>query len=85
MYIEVVARHDRSRYYAARTLVVLDEVQDIPEAIEALKYFYEDAPEYHTAVAGSLLFSDTEICTVCKGFDDLLHDELSSAPAYSVE
>lgn len=37
------------------TLVVLDEVQDIPEAIEALKYFYEDAPEYHIAVAGSLL------------------------------
>lgn len=37
------------------TLVILDEVQDIPEAIEALKYFYEDAPEYHIAVAGSLL------------------------------
>ena len=37
------------------TLVVLDEVQDIPEAIEALKYFYEDVPEYHIAVAGSLL------------------------------
>ncbi|MCH5243933.1 MAG: AAA family ATPase [Lentimicrobiaceae bacterium] len=37
------------------TLVVLDEVQDIPEAIETLKYFYENAPEYHVAVAGSLL------------------------------
>lgn len=37
------------------TLIVLDEVQDIPEAIEALKYFYEQAPEYHVAVAGSLL------------------------------
>ena len=37
------------------TLIVLDEVQDIPEAIEALKYFCEDAPEYHIAVAGSLL------------------------------
>ena len=37
------------------TLIVLDEVQDIPEAIEALKYFYEQAPEYHIAVAGSLL------------------------------
>ena len=37
------------------TLIVLDEVQDIPEAIESLKYFCEEAPEYHIAVAGSLL------------------------------
>jgi hypothetical protein len=37
------------------TLIILDEVQDIPEAIEALKYLYEQAPEYHIAVAGSLL------------------------------
>ena len=37
------------------TLVILDEVQEIPEAIEALKYFCEDAPEYHIAIAGSLL------------------------------
>lgn len=37
------------------TLIVLDEVQDMPEAIESLKYFCEDAPEYHIAVAGSLL------------------------------
>lgn len=37
------------------TLLVLDEVQDIPQAIEALKYFCEDASDYHVAVAGSLL------------------------------
>ena len=37
------------------TLIVLDEVQDVPEALEALKYFREDAPDYHIAVAGSLL------------------------------
>ena len=37
------------------TLIILDEVQEIPEAIEALKYFCENAPEYHIAVAGSLL------------------------------
>lgn len=37
------------------TLIILDEVQDIPEAIESLKYFYESLPEYHIAVAGSLL------------------------------
>lgn len=39
----------------ADTLIVLDEVQDVPEALEALKYFREDAPDYHIAVAGSLL------------------------------
>jgi len=37
------------------TLIIFDEVQDIPEAIESLKYFCEQAPEYHVAVAGSLL------------------------------
>ena len=34
------------------TLIILDEVQDIPEALEALKYFKEEAPDYHIAVAG---------------------------------
>lgn len=37
------------------TLIILDEVQEIPEAIESLKYFCENAPQYHIAVAGSLL------------------------------
>ena len=37
------------------TLVILDEVQDIPEVLEALKYFKEETPDYHIAVAGSLL------------------------------
>ncbi len=37
------------------TLIILDEVQEVPLAIEALKYFCEDAPGYHIAVAGSLL------------------------------
>ena len=37
------------------TLVVLDEVQDCPKALETLKYFCEDAPEYHVVVAGSQL------------------------------
>ena len=37
------------------TLIVLDEVQTAPNALTALKYFCEDAGEYHIAVAGSLL------------------------------
>lgn len=37
------------------TLIVLDEIQECPDALTALKYFNEDAPEYHVIVAGSLL------------------------------
>jgi len=37
------------------TLVFLDEIQECPKALEALKYFCEEANEYHIAVAGSLL------------------------------
>ena len=37
------------------TLLILDEIQDCPAAIGALKYFCEEAPEYHVACAGSLL------------------------------
>ena len=37
------------------TLVVLDEIQDCPKALEALKFFCEDAPHVHIIVAGSVL------------------------------
>lgn len=37
------------------TLIVLDEIQEIPLGITALKYFCENAPEYHIVVAGSFL------------------------------
>jgi uncharacterized protein len=37
------------------TLLIFDEIQAVPEAITALKYFCEDAPEYHIVAAGSLL------------------------------
>lgn len=36
------------------TLIFIDEVGDAPKAIAALKYFCEDAPQYHIIVAGSL-------------------------------
>ncbi len=38
-----------------KTLLVLDEIQECPEAISAMKYFCEKAPEYAVACAGSLL------------------------------
>jgi len=37
------------------TLIVLDEIQEAPLALTSLKYFCEDAKEYHIVVAGSLL------------------------------
>lgn len=37
------------------TLIILDEIQTAPKGITSLKYFYEDAPEYHIVAAGSLL------------------------------
>lgn len=37
------------------TLIVLDEIQECPEALASLKYFCEKAPEYAVACAGSLL------------------------------
>ena len=38
-----------------KTLLFIDEAGDIPETISSLKYFCEDAPEYHIILAGSLL------------------------------
>lgn len=38
-----------------RTLLVLDEIQDCPRAIQSLKYFCENLPELHVIAAGSLL------------------------------
>ena len=38
-----------------KTLIVFDEIQDSPKVINSLKYFCENAPEYHIACAGSLL------------------------------
>ena len=37
------------------TLIIFDEVQEVPRALASLKYFYENAPEYHIICAGSLL------------------------------
>ncbi len=37
------------------TLIIFDEIQEVPKALSSLKYFYENAPEYHIVCAGSLL------------------------------
>lgn len=39
----------------AATLIIFDEVQEVPKALSSLKYFCEDAPQYHIICAGFLL------------------------------
>lgn len=38
-----------------KTLIILDEIQEVPAALTSLKYFAEDNPGYHIVAAGSLL------------------------------
>lgn len=42
-------------FQAENTLLIFDEIQEVPKAMTALKYFYENAPEYNIVAAGSLL------------------------------
>ena len=44
-----------SKINPQETLIILDEIQECPKALTALKYFYENNPEYHIIAAGSLL------------------------------
>lgn len=52
MGLEIYAGH---KINPADTLIIFDEVQEVPKALSSLKYFYENAPEYHIVCAGSLL------------------------------
>lgn len=45
----------RQSIEAGKTLIILDEIQESKRGLSALKYFCENAPQYHVAVAGSLL------------------------------
>jgi len=45
----------RTKINAEDSLIVFDEIQDAPGGLTALKYFNEDAPQYHVIAAGSLL------------------------------
>jgi len=40
---------------AKDSLLIFDEIQEVPRALSSLKYFYEEAPEYNIVAAGSLL------------------------------
>ena len=51
-----------------RTLLIFDEIQDCPEVINSLKYFCENAPEYHVACAGSEPFDGATKMASHSGF-----------------
>ena len=53
--IELLSMIDGEYIHPLDTLVIFDEVQECPEALNALKYFKEKANEYHVIAAGSLL------------------------------
>ena len=45
----------KQRIVPEKTLIIFDEIQDCPDVINSMKYFCEDAPQYHISCAGSLL------------------------------
>ncbi len=50
-----LAAYSGKTIMAGKTLIFIDEIQDAPRCLEALKYFCEDAREQHVVAAGSLL------------------------------
>ena len=53
--IELLSLLAGTKIRPEETLVIFDEIQECPEALNALKYFKENANEYHVIAAGSLL------------------------------
>ena len=53
--IELLSMIGGEKIQPGKTLVIFDEIQECPEALNTLKYFREKANEYHVIAAGSLL------------------------------
>lgn len=53
--LELIGLISGKKIIPQSTLLILDEIQECPNALNALKYFNEEANEYHLIVAGSLL------------------------------
>lgn len=53
--IRLLSAHTETDITPTDTLIILDEIQECPAALEALKYFQEETPQYQIVVAGSLL------------------------------
>ncbi len=53
--IEEISVYTKQTILPHKTLIIFDEIQASEAALTSLKYFAEEAPEYHIAAAGSLL------------------------------
>ena len=53
--LELLAMISGEKILQGETLIIFDEIQEAPRALESLKYFCENAPEYAGVAAGSLL------------------------------
>jgi uncharacterized protein len=53
--VNTLSLHSRVDIEPHNTLIIFDEIQECPRALNSLKYFCEEANEYHLAAAGSLL------------------------------
>ena len=53
--IELLSMISDKKIEPEKTLIIFDEIQECPEALNTLKYFKEKANEYHVITAGSLL------------------------------
>ena len=53
--IEQLSFANGTKIEKENTLIIFDEIQECPNALNSLKYFCEEEPEYHIACAGSLL------------------------------
>lgn len=53
--VELLSLICGERIVPGETLIILDEIQECPQALNSLKYFRENANEYHVIAAGSLL------------------------------
>lgn len=53
--IEAIEIINHTKIDSENTLIIFDEIQSAPKVVESLKYFCEDASEYHIIAAGSLL------------------------------
>ncbi|MCD7955533.1 MAG: ATP-binding protein [Lachnospiraceae bacterium] len=53
--ISALKVESRQKIVPEETLLIFDEIQEVPKALTCLKYFYENAPEYAIIAAGSLL------------------------------
>lgn len=53
--ISYLTIHSKSDIVVGKTLIIMDEIQECGRALTSLKYFFENAPQYHIIAAGSLL------------------------------